>query len=163
MHIIPSSTSSHNDFDFYLGKWNIHNRKLKSRLKRCTEWIEFEATDEDINALRGLANLNFYKCTIDGKPFEGMTVRLFNPVTKLWSIYWADSNVGILDTPVVGSFDNKIGRFFATDQFEGKPIRVQFQWDATNPANPIWSQAFSDDEGKTWEWNWYMHASKMKT
>ena len=91
-----------------------------------------------------------------------MTLRLFNPRTKLWSIYWADSHVGILDKPVTGSFENGIGRFYSKDVFNGKDILVIFVWDATNPDEPVWSQAFSDDNGQTWEWNWYMYMSKKK-
>lgn len=43
---------------------------------------------------------------------------------------------------------------------EGKDIVVMFQWDKTDPTKPIWSQAFSADDGKTWEWNWYMYFSR---
>jgi len=91
---------------------------------------------------------------------EAMALRLFNPKTKLWSIYWADSNVVVLDPPVVGSFDGKIGSFHAKDLWEGTPIIVQFRWDKTNADSPVWSQAFSTDNGKTWEWNWHMIFSR---
>jgi len=101
-------------------------------------------------------NTDSFQTKFDSVPFEGMTLRLFNPKTKLWSIYWADSNVVVLDVPQVGSFENKIGRFYAKDVFEGKEIIVKFKWDATDPDVPVWSQAFSADNGATWEWNWYM-------
>ena len=89
-----------------------------------------------------------------------MTLRLFNPATRLWSIYWADSNRGILETPVVGSFENSIGQFYSTDIFNGRKIMVVYQWDKSDTENPVWSQAFSEDNGKTWEWNWYMYMTK---
>jgi hypothetical protein len=92
----------------------------------------------------------------DGVPFEGMSLRLFNPQTKLWSIYWADSNLVTLDVPQVGSFDGDIGIFYAKDFHAGKPIVIAFKWDKSNPDVPLWSQAFSPDKGETWEWNWYM-------
>jgi hypothetical protein len=63
----------------------------------------------------------------------------------------------VLDVGQVGSFDGSIGEFFARDVWEGTPIIVKFHWDKTNTDEPVWSQAFSDDEGKTWEWNWYMY------
>jgi hypothetical protein len=156
LHIAPANTSSSADFNFYIGKWKIHNRKLKSRLNNCTEWIEFEAADDCYHVLTGFGNINQYSATFDDKLFEGMTLRLFNPKTKLWSIYWADSNAVVLDVPQVGSFDGNTGTFYAKDIFEGKEIIVQFHWDKTNPDIPVWSQAFSADNGKTWEWNWYM-------
>ncbi len=158
--VTPSDSSSENDFDFMVGKWKIHNRKLKKRLNNCDEWLEFEARQEFKKILNGFGNIDSFKTEFDGKPFEGMTLRLFNPLTKLWSIYWADSNAVVLDVPQIGSFNDNIGEFFARDTFEGKPIIVKFNWDKTNRNEPIWSQAFSADEGKTWEWNWYMYFTK---
>jgi len=160
--ITPSPSSSKHDFDFFEGKWNLHNKKLRSRLNNCTEWIEFESTQEMHKILNGMGNTDNFLASFDGHPFEGMTLRLFDPKTNLWSIYWADSNTGKLDPPVVGSFENNVGYFFTKDIFEEKNILVVFRWDATDPDNPVWSQAFSDDNGKTWEWNWYMFMSKIK-
>ena len=154
--ITPSATSSQNDFDFYVGKWKIDNRKLNTRLNNCSTWTEFEAVGEMHKILFGLGNTDYFRATFDGKPFEGMSLRLFNPATRLWSIYWADSNVGVLDPPVVGSFEGNIGTFFTKDVFNNQDILVKFQWDKTDPDHPIWSQAFSPDHGVTWEWNWYM-------
>ncbi|CAN5457466.1 hypothetical protein BH09BAC3_BH09BAC3_15330 [soil metagenome] len=159
--IMPSVTSSPNDFDFYEGKWSLHNRKLKSRLTNCAEWIEFQSTQQMYRVLKGIGNVDNFLATFDGKPFEGMTVRLFNPKTKLWSLYWADSNGGKFDPPVVGSFEQGVGHFFTKDVLDNKKIVVVFRWDARDKENPIWSQAFSNDNGKTWEWNWYMYFSKF--
>jgi hypothetical protein len=153
LDIQPSSTSSQDDFDFLVGKWKLKDKKLKSRLTNSNEWIEFESTVEMHKLLNGIGNMDIYKTTVDGKPFEGIALRLFNPKTKLWSIYWVDSNVGVLDPPVVGSFEGSIGRFYCKDKFNGKDIIVAFQWDKTDPDNPVWSQAFSPYNGKTWEWN----------
>jgi hypothetical protein len=85
-----------------------------------------------------------------------MALRLFDPKSRLWSIYWGDSNVAVLDVPQVDSFDGDIGNFYGRDVFQGKDIIVLYQWDKANPDLPIWSQAFSGDDGETWEWNWYM-------
>jgi hypothetical protein len=87
-------------------------------------------------------------------------LRLFDPQTRLWSIYWAESQNGMLDIPVVGSFDGEKGNFFANDHFSGQDILLQFEWDVTDPTQPLWRQAFSADQGNTWEWNWYMYFSK---
>ena len=161
LKISASARSSHKDFDFFIGKWRIKNRKLKTRLDNCDEWIEFEATQTNYTALNGLANMDHFYATLNGRAFEGMTIRLFNPKTRLWSIYWADSNTGTLDRPVVGSFDKNIGHFYTRDIFQGKDIIMLFQWDKTDKDNPVWSQAYSTDNGLTWEWNWYMYMSRM--
>lgn len=155
--IVPSNTSSKNDFDFLAGRWTMDNKRLKTRLNNCTEWIEYKSNDENFGALlNGLANMDIYKTSfnqVNNKPYEGLTLRLFNPETKLWSLYWVDSNTGVLDPPVVGSFEGNIGTFYCKDIFQGKPILVMFKWDKTDANNPVWSQAFSDDSGVTWEMN----------
>jgi hypothetical protein len=151
--IKASPTSSSKDFNYLIGNWKLKNRKLKSRLTSCTEWIEFESKVEMYQVLGGNGNIDKYTDTASGKPYEGIALRLFNSKTNLWSIYWADNNSGTLDPPVVGSFENKIGHFFGRDTFNGKEIIVVFRWDVRNPKLPVWSQAFSADNGKTWEWN----------
>jgi hypothetical protein len=151
--IKASPTSSSKDFNYLIGNWKLKNRKLKSRLTNCTEWVEFESKVEMYQVLGGNGNIDKYTDTASGKPYEGIALRLFNSKTNLWSIYWADNNSGTLDPPVVGSFENKIGHFFCKDTFNGKEIIVVFRWDVRNPGLPVWSQAFSADNGKTWEWN----------
>ncbi|MNS40897.1 hypothetical protein D3C72_732330 [compost metagenome] len=130
-------------------------------MDNCNEWEEFESTQEMYKILNGIGNIDNFLATFDGQPFEGMSMRLFNPKTKLWSIYWADSTTGKLDPPVLGSFEDKVAHFFTKDTFNGKEILVVFRWDARNKQNPVWSQAFSDDNGDSWEWNWYMYFSKF--
>jgi hypothetical protein len=106
--------------------------------------------------------MNKFSATFDEQLFEGIAIRLFNPKTKLWSIYWADSNEVTFDPPMVGSFDGNIGKLYCKDKFNGKDIIVLFHWDKSDLDNPIWSQAFSIDNGKNWEWNWYMYASRIE-
>jgi len=155
--ITASAKSSKQDFDFLAGKWSMDNRRLKCRLNNCTEWIEYKSSDENMGpVLNGIANVDIYKTSynqVNNAPYEGMTVRLFNPKTRLWSLYWVDSNLGTMDPPVVGSFEGNVGTFYCKDTFEGKQILVMFKWDKTDPNNPVWSQAFSEDNGHTWEMN----------
>ena len=164
--IKASSTSSHSDFDFLLGKWKMYHRRLNKRLENCKEWTEFESTDSNYKILSGTADMDIYSTTqmpgLEGKLFEGVTLRLFDPKSRLWSLYWVASNVGVLDPPVVGSFENNVGHFFTKDTFNGKNIIVVFRWDVRDKDHPIWSQAFSPDNGKTWEWNWYNVSERIK-
>jgi hypothetical protein len=160
--IQPSTTSSQQDFDFFEGKWKVQHRKLKTRLSNSSEWIEYQGTNEDFKMLRGIGHTNNVRATIDGKTVEGVSLRLFNPKTKLWSVYWASSADGKLSSaPIVGSFEKSIGRFYGKEIVDGKPVMVMAKWDKTDPDNPIWSQAFSTDNGKTWEWNWYMTHTRV--
>jgi hypothetical protein len=163
--IVSSSTSSKTDFDFLIGKWKMYHRRLNKRLENCKEWTEFESLDDDHKILQGMGNVDSYYSNqlpgMEGKDFEGFTLRLFNPKTKLWSLYWVPSTTGILDTPVIGSFENNIGHFFGKDTFNGKKIIFMFRWDIRNKEKPVWGQAFTADNGKTWEWNWFNVLERM--
>ena len=159
--IAPSPTSSQHDFDFFAGKWKLRNRRLRSRLVGCTDWDEFDSTQEMYQILGGIGNIDNFLATFDGQPFEGMTVRLFNPNTRLWSIYWADSAEGRMQPPVVGSFVDRIGHFFTKDTHNERQVITVFRWDARDPHAPVWSQAMTPDNGQTWEWNWFMYMTRM--
>ena len=158
LSISPSTTSSRNDFDFFIGKWKLKNKLLKKKPDNTAEWSEFESTQQMHKILDGTGNIDNYLAERDGKHFEGMTLRLFNPQTRLWSIYWADSNSGVLGLPpVVGSFENKVGHFFSKEVYNDKPVFTVYRWDARVADKPVWSQATSTDNGKSWEWNWFMY------
>ncbi|HRI03772.1 MAG TPA: hypothetical protein PLL77_08520 [Pyrinomonadaceae bacterium] len=162
LKIVPSKTSSEKDFDFLEGLWSVKNRMLKTRLANNNEWLEFDSTIEMRKVLQGLGNIECYKSTFNNKPFEGMAVRLFDPKTRLWSVYWTDINgPSLAGDPVVGSFENGVGKLFADDTFNDKPVVSLYQWDSRDPKHPIWSQALSADGGKTWEWNWYMTLTRI--
>jgi hypothetical protein len=144
----------------------MYHRRLNKRLENCKDWTEFESWDDDHQILQGIGNVDSYYSNelpgMEGKSFEGFTLRLFNPKTKLWSLYWAPSTTGVLDPPVVGSFENNIGHFFGKDRHNGRKIIFLFRWDIRNKEKPIWGQAFTTDNGKTWEWNWFNVLERMK-
>jgi hypothetical protein len=158
--ITASESSSKHDFDFLVGGCKIRNRKLKERLAARDESDEFDATQNCRPILHGFGDFDIFSTEFDGKPFEGFTLRLFDPQTRLWAIYWADSKAVRLDGGKVGSFDGDIGEFFARDVLAGKNIIVKFHWDKRNAEAPVWSAAFSVDEGQTWEWNWYAYFTR---
>ena len=144
----------------------MFHRRLNKRLENCNDWTEFESLDENHKILNGIGDVDAFSTTelpgYEGKSFEGFTLRLFNPKTRLWSLYWVPSTTGVLDPPVVGSFENNVGHFFTKDTFNGKTIIMMFRWDARDKERPIWSQAFSPDNGKTWEWNWFNVSQRIK-
>ena len=161
--ITASPTSSNKDFDFLIGKWIMKNKYLNARLANCKEYTEFESTVENSAGLEGMGNFDIVRRQLpDGKVYEGRTIRTFDPQTHLWRLYWMDSNGGPIDPPVIGSFKDGIGLFFCKDYQVGRPVIIVFRWDKTNPGQPVWGQAFSDDNGKTWEWNYSNTSYRVK-
>jgi hypothetical protein len=139
-----------------MGRWKVHNRRLRKRLAGTDEWDEFEATSVARPLLDGMGNEDEFRTDYDGG-FIGMSFRFFDPEKRRWSIYWADTRrCGELDPPVFGSFSGDTGVFEGMDTFEGRPILVRFTWFGVTTGTPRWEQAFSDDGGETWETNWEM-------
>lgn len=148
--------NENHDFDFLMtgataGEWNVTNRRLRKALVGSADWYEFNATLSFRHLLGGIANVDEFIAPELG--MNGMTVRTFDVERKEWSIYWVNRNNGRLDTPVVGTFTDGVGTFLGPDVWDGTPILVRFLWDTTGP-RPRWEQAFSTDDGTTWEPNW---------
>ena len=159
---MEAASDGRKDFDFLFGRWRIHNQRLVRRLEGCTEWQEFEAKAEAWPVLGGIGNMDrFVAMFPDGRPIEGMTLRFFDPVARQWSLYWVDDRLVQLQPPVVGRFENGRGEFLGDDVIAGKPIRVVFHWFDITAMSASWEQAFSADDGKTWETNWRMRMTRI--
>lgn len=152
-----AARATKHDFDFLFGSWTIHNRYLKRRLRQSTEWTEFEARSHVEPLLNGFGHLDRYLAVRDGQPFEGLTLRLFNPGTGEWSLHWADTaRARTLLPAMVGRFLGDVGEFLGEETVDGKKVLCRFRWTRGTGGSPRWEQAFSDDGGKTWETNWIM-------
>jgi hypothetical protein len=151
------------DFDFYLGKWRVHHRRLKERLVGSEEWQEFEGTSEAWPLLGGAGNVDDNVLKLPAGTYRAVSLRSYDTATDQWSIWWLDGRIprGPLDPPVVGSFKDGIGTFLANDTFNGKPIVVRFIWSNITESSTRWEQAFSEDDGETWEINWVMESTRI--
>jgi len=152
------------DFDFFVGTWTVRHRRLKERLKGCQDWEEFMGHSEMRKILGGLGNVDDNLLEFPGGSYRAVTLRSFDPASGQWSIWWLDGRApGRLDVPVVGSFIEGVGNFYADDELDGRAIRVRFQWSLPEPERPRWEQAFSVDGGISWESNWVMHFERATT
>jgi hypothetical protein len=148
---------SNHDFDFIFGSWNVRNRRLREPLAGSTEWLEFPSTIAARPLWGGLAHVDEYEAL--DTPFgeiHGLTLRLYDPAAKQWTIYWANRNNGKLDPPMTGAWENGVGEFYDQELFRGRMIYVRFLWTNPSPETARWEQAFSADGGKSWETNWVM-------
>ena len=141
------------EFDFFVGSWHSVQRRLVKPLADCSEWRESTATTRCWRAFDGAANIDEVQFPDWG--FTGLTVRLLNPATGEWSIYWVNSRNGELGLPpVVGRFSDGVGMFYCNETYEGRDITVRYTWSGITQTTARWEQAFSLDGGQTWETNW---------
>jgi len=155
--------SAPHDFDFLVGSWRVHHRRLKLRLAGNHDWEEFEGTSRLEMTMAGAGTVDDNWLDLPGGAYRAVGIRAYDPKTGLWSIWWLDGRnpQGPLDPPVRGRFENGIGTFTGNDTFNGKPIVVRYTWSRITPTTCHWEQAFSPDGGKTWETNWVMDLTRV--
>jgi hypothetical protein len=157
-----SGPSAAHDFDFYMGSWRVHHRRLKERLAGNDVWEEFEGTSTAVPLLDGAGNVDDNFIELPTGSYRAVSLRAFDAAAGTWSIWWLDGRYpGRLDPPVVGSFTEGVGTFIAQDTFNGKPILVRFIWSDITANTCRWEQAFSPDNGATWEVNWIMESTRI--
>ena len=154
----PSSRSGGvGDFDFCVGDWVVHHRRLLNRLAGCTEWQTFQGRSSVRLLMGGLGTIDDNLIELPAGSYRAVTLRSYDAQTREWAIWWLDQRwPHRLDTPMRGRFEGGVGLFYADDTFEGRPIRVRFVWSDLDSGSPHWEQAFSGDGGATWEVNWVM-------
>ena len=152
----PPRDGAH-DFDFLIGNWKAHVRRLPDRLIGSTTWVEYDGISNHKKILD--SNANFEEFEVDNPEkhlhIKAQTLRLYNPDSHQWSIYLVDVDKGTLDLPpVVGQFTGTRGEFYDQEQYKGRAILVRYMWLNISPKSARMEQSFSPDGGKAWETNW---------
>jgi|SRR5215470_882345 len=152
------------DFDFEIGSWKTHVKRLVHPLAGSTTWVEYDGTTVVRKVWDGRANL--VELEVDGPSghIEGLSLRLYNPRTHQWRIYWANSKDPTLGQPIlpmVGEFKNGQGEFYDQELWKGRSVLVRFLWTNMTTGTPHFEQAYSDDGGKTWEVNWITNQTRV--
>jgi hypothetical protein len=150
----PATGEGQHDFDFEIGTWKTHLSRLLHPLTGSKAWVDYEGTSVVREVWRGGANLVELEVEGPAGRIEGLSLRLYNPQSRQWSLNFANRRGGTLSPPTIGAFKEGRGEFFAQDTLEGRAILVRFVISNVTPSSCRFEQAFSDDGGKTWEANW---------
>ena len=160
---MPDHDGQH-DFDFEFGAWQAHLKRLVHPLSGSNTWVEYEGTSTVRKVWDGRANLGELEVDGANAHIEGITLRLYNPESRTWSLHWANSSDGELAAPpTIGCFRNGRGEFFDQEDFHGKTILVRFVFSDVTPTSFHTEQSFSPDGGKTWEANWIATFTRKST
>jgi hypothetical protein len=141
------------DFDFNIGAWNTHIKRLQDPLTGSNTWVELNGTVVVQKVWNGRAQLEEIEADGTTGHFEGLTLFLYNPQSHQWSQNFASSSGGTLSVPTIGEFKDGRGEFFDQEPFNGRTILVRVVWSNISPNSHQFEQSFSDDGGKTWEPN----------
>lgn len=150
------------DFDFEAGSWKIHLSRLLHPLTGSKKWEEFDGTTTTEKVWGGRAFLEQFEAdSPSAGHLEGMTLRLYNPESHQWSLYWATSKTGTLGVPTVGEFKDGVGEFYDQELINGRMVLVRFIWSKITANSAHFEQSFSPDGGKTWEVNWITDQTRL--
>ena len=151
------------DFDFLIGRWKVRHRRLLDRLVGSNDWEEFDGECVMQKMLGGQANVDDNVLHAPAGDYRAMTIRVFDPSARAWSIFWIDSRYppSRIENPVVGGFAGDRGVFLAEDEVDGRRVHTRFIWQVESDDSCRWEQAASIDGGLTWETNWYMDFERV--
>jgi hypothetical protein len=151
------------DFDFEIGSWKTHLRRLLRPLTGSTTWAEYDGTTTVRQVWSGKANLVELDVTGPTGRIEALSVRLYNPQSRQWSLNFANSAGGTMAVPTIGEFKNGRGEFYDQETLNGRAILVRFLILPISTDSIRFEQSFSDDGGRTWELNWIAVDTRIKT
>ncbi|RUL66677.1 hypothetical protein EKH79_02340 [Dyella dinghuensis] len=149
-----SATDGQHDFDFNIGAWKTHISRLVNPLSGSKTWVQYDGTHVVRKIWSGRANIGVLEIDGPGGHIEALSLRLYNPTTRQWSLNFARSTDGTLGVPMYGEFKNGRGEFIDQETYNGRAILVKNVWSDITPnsCRSVWS--YSADGGKTWEVNW---------
>jgi hypothetical protein len=148
------------DFDFEFGEWHL---KLKRRIDPLTgsdKWVEYEGPSVVRKVWDGKANLGEIDVEGQAGRIQGLSLRVYNPASKQWSIAYASAAGGLAGAPMVGGFRDGRGEFYNQETYRGRAIFVRFVFSDIAAKSFRLVQSFSEDGGKTWEPNWVADFSR---
>jgi hypothetical protein len=140
----------------------VELKRLTNPLSGNSKWIDWKGTGEVAPVWNGHASIAEFE--LDGATghLQGVGLRLYNTEAKQWTISWANSRDGVMGVPIVGEFKNGRGDFMDVEEFNGRQIFVCNEFSKITPDSCYFEQAFSGDNGRTWEANWLMTFKRRK-
>lgn len=153
------------DFDFLVGSWKIHLKKLVQPEHGAKQWIDLDGTVVCRTVLDGRAEVEEFNVASADKKMHihGLATRFYNPTSRQWSIWWANAKDGAMyPPPVVGEFNNGRGEFYDQEVVNGRVVFTRYVWTATTTPSPHFEQSISTDGGKSWELFWVTDQTKDK-
>ena len=93
--LLPQRDGSH-DFDFLIGDWKAHVKRLPDRLNNSNVWVEYDGISNHKKILNSNSNFEEFEVTSTDKKLhiKAQTLRLYNPASRQWSIYLVDVDNG---------------------------------------------------------------------
>ena len=159
---VAARRDGQHDFDFEIGVWKTHLKRLLHPLTGSSSWVELDGTSVVRKIWNGRANLVELETDAASGHLEVLSLRLYDPQARQWSLNTANAKSGTLSVPTIGEFKDGRGEFFDQESFNGRTILVRNVWSDITADSCRFEQSFSEDGGKTWEVNWIAVDTRVK-
>jgi hypothetical protein len=148
----PAATSGNgaHDFDFNIGVWHTHIKRVLDPLAGGSNAVELNGTVSVRKIWGGRAQMEEIEADTPKGHWEGLTLFLYNPQAQQWSQTFMDSKSATLNAPTIGSFKDGRGELFSQDTFNGKSILVRGTWSDIEQDSHRYEESYSDDGGQSW-------------
>ena len=157
---VPSPRDGAHDFDFDVGVWTTHITRRLHPLTGSNETMQLTGTVTVRPVWGGRAQLEEIEADGPKGHWEGMTVFLYDPEARQWSMNFANSAVGRINTPMIGIFENCRGELIGQDTLDGRAILVRAVWSEFTPTSHTYEEFYSADGGRTWDLAFRAHKTK---
>ncbi|WP_242098702.1 hypothetical protein [Sphingomonas sp. CROZ-RG-20F-R02-07] len=158
----PTADDGPHAFDFDMARWRTSTSRLQKPLTGSTTWTQMQGVTDVQPVWGGKANLAVLESEGPNGPLQLISLRLYDPVAKQWSLNFATSGVGVRSVPMVGSFEKGHGTFYDQEAYNGRMVWVRFSIFPTGPDSARSEQAFSADYGRTWETNFVNRYTRLR-
>lgn len=162
-YAIPSTAGNgpEHDFDFNMGHWRTRIRAVLNPLSAPGVWSNLRGTHVVYRVWNDWADIG--QLEVDGLSghIQDLALRLYDRKTHQWRVYFANSESGTLDPPMVGEFKDGVGTFVFLDDMEGKTVLVRNVWSRITSKSCHQDWAISADGGKTWVATWVSTDSRV--
>jgi hypothetical protein len=143
-----------NDFDFEIGTFKSHSKRLLNPLTGSTKWAETDGTTVVNRFWGGRGNLAEVHIDPPFGPIDFLALRWYSPTAHQWFLTFANAARGTLGVPMAGVFKNGRVDFYDAEPMDGRSTLVHFAIWPTSKDTEASEQAFSADGGQTWEVNY---------
>ena len=165
---VPAASSSalprdgQHDFDWEIGTWDTHLKRLREPLSGKTDWIEYAGTSVVHPVMGTRANLVELDVRGNAGHIAGVSLRLYRPASGQWTLHFANLANGLMTEPMHGAFKDGRGSFYGQDTVNGRVVLVRFLVVPVGTGTWRFEQAYSDDGGQRWETNWIAVDTRRK-
>jgi hypothetical protein len=90
------------DFDFGIGIWKTHIKRLQHPLSGSTTWVEYEGISAVRKVWNGRGSLGESEADGPAGHLELLSLRLYNPQARQWVLTYSSSKGGTLSVPSQG-------------------------------------------------------------